>query len=89
MISLKNKNGQHEINRVFAWYGAMILSIVFLKQAWSRELHWLDYIGFSCGLAVCYCPPLAVKIVRKVWPGGEPAAPVTATGTTTIQEEGS
>jgi hypothetical protein len=73
MISLKNKQGQHEINRVFAWYGALILAIGFLKEAWSRSLSGSDYIGFGIGLAACYVPSAAVKLIKAVGSWGAPA----------------
>ena len=58
--------GEHALNRVITVYGAIVLTVGFIKEAWSRNLTWLDYVGYSVGLVVLYAPVAAVKLIRAM-----------------------
>jgi len=77
--------GEHALNRIIAVYGSLVLTVGFIKEAWTRSLTWLDYIGFSVGLVVLYAPVAAVKLIRAMRgiqdaPADTPAAPPAAGG---------
>ncbi len=77
MKLIKNEHGQNAINRIIPVYGGLMLSVGFVKEAWSRSLTWLDYVGFALGLVVLYAPNAAVKLINAM--RGTVEAPAVST----------
>jgi len=67
----KNQRGQHALNKVLSLVAAVILSAGFLKEASTNVLEWLDYIGYSCGMALSYAPAAVAKVIAAM--RGNPA----------------
>jgi hypothetical protein len=63
---LKNNQGKTALSRVGAVGSMIILSIAFIKEAGINSLEWLDYIGYSVGMAVSYAPVAAVKLINAM-----------------------
>lgn len=59
----RNESGHHALNRVIAFFSSVIVSIVFVKQAWSRDIDWLEYPAYAAAMLISYAPVLAVKLI--------------------------
>lgn len=64
------------MNKVLAFAAAAVMSIAFITESWTRELLWLDYIGYSFGMAFSYAPVAVAKALKSLRPGMSYQGPV-------------
>jgi len=62
----RNDKGQHALNKVLSLAAALVLSMAFIKEAGTNTLEWLDYIGYSCGMALSYAPAAVAKVIAAM-----------------------
>jgi hypothetical protein len=59
----KGVDGRHAWNRILSIIGFFTLSSGFIKEASTKHLEWMDYIGYSIGMSIVYSPVLSIKIL--------------------------
>lgn len=62
----RDEQGKHKLNRVISFAAFLVLSAVFIKQAWTRDVNEWEYLTYSVGAAFSYAPTLAIDALRLI-----------------------
>ncbi len=64
----RDASGQHQMKRVIALVGFMVVSAVFIKDAWLGKVVPTEYVMYAIAATTFYAPQLALHIIRA-WKG--------------------
>lgn len=78
--------GRLSLTRTWGNVGALVLSVAFLRLAWTRDVSYDVFLGYAFGLAVVTSPSLASKLMGLRYGQAPPAVtvPVTRASTTPV-----